>query len=318
MPFSLSNALSGADALLGGSTSTVGLQTASVEPYTVTPTNWYKSLPYGFAFYDIDSKESGSPKSTIYLPIAPNNLSITTSFATNIVTTLYGIIEEHSEVRYHDILISGNTGYSPRFVAPFEKGTRSEDSQSTGRAAFSTGGIDLGGFLPEVSNTINQALDIFSDVQNTLSGGSKNPTGVVADKSGYVAFHNLRKFFLKYKMDAAQVGATTQSYVSPLQFPTDNKPTRKVHPIQFLNYKDGLKYDCVPLSFTMTRSAENPLLYNYSIRLRAFNEQNVNEKLLAVDQRKAELGLDGLEGQTLFTKFTSIAGNAVTAISALL
>lgn len=316
---SVQSAISAAKSALGGSTSMVGIQTSIQEPYTVTPSNWYKSLPYGFAFYSIDSKESSAPKSVIYLPISPNNLTITTQFATNIVTTLYGIIEEHSEVRYHDITISGNTGYAPRFVAPFEGGVRNDQSQSIGRTAFSGSGVDLGGFLPEVTNTINQALDVFNDISNTITGNSGNATGITADKSGYVAFHNLRKFFLKYKQDAAQLEASKQSIASPVKIPVKRtQPVRKVHPIQFLNYKDGLKYDCVPISFTMTRSADNPMLYNYNIRLRAFNEQNVNEKLLAVDQRRAELGLDGLEGQNLFTKMTSVAGNAATVISALI
>jgi hypothetical protein len=315
----LDQAVSGAISKLAGNTSAFKIDSSEQEPYKVTSTNWYKSLPYGFAFYDINSKESSAPKSVVYLPISPNNITVTTSFATNVVTTLYGIVEEHSEVRYHDIMIAGNTGYAPRFVAPFEQGTKNSDSQSLGRTAFSGGGVDFGGFLPEVSNTINQALDIFQDVTDTLNGGPSNPTGIQADKSGYVAFHNLRKFFLKYKQDAAQMGTSPSvpAFLSPITIDIDTRPQRQVHPIQFLNYKDGVKYDCVPISFTMQRSADNPLLYNYTIRLRAFNEQNVNEKLLAVDQRKAELGLDGLEGQSLFTKMTSIAGNAATAISAL-
>lgn len=310
--------VSSATSAIGGVTSTVGIESTSTQPYEITPTNWYKSLPYGFAFYDITSTEAGSPKSTIYLPISPNNLSMNTNFATNIITTLYGIVEEHSEIRYYDITISGNTGYAPRFVAPFEPGTRNEDSQSLGRKAFETGGIDLGGFLPEVTNTINQALNIYQDISDTISGGPKNPTGISPDKTGYVAFHNLNRFFKKYKADTAQISASSQAVSSPLTFPKNQKVTRQLHPLQFLNYKDGLKYDCIPISFTMTRSADNPLLYNYTIRLKAFNERNVNEKNLAVDRRKAELGLDGLEGQTLFSKFTKVAGSASTAISALL
>src|SRR5665213_1438313 len=92
---------------IGGSSSNVGNDVGSAEPYEVTSTNWYKSLPYGFAFFDIGSKASDNAKSTIWLPISPNNITTTTNFATNVITTLYGVVEEHSEVRFYDITISG-------------------------------------------------------------------------------------------------------------------------------------------------------------------------------------------------------------------
>ena len=304
----------------GGSNFANGLKGTDKEPYNVEPTNWYKSLPYGFSFFDIDSKAADRAKSTMYLPISPNNISVTTSFATNVITTLYGVIEEHSEVRFYDIVIAGTTGFAPRFVAPFKSGTKIGDMQSTGRSAFEAKGVpDLGGLLPEVTNTINQVLDIANDIQNTFNGGVSNPTGIDPAKSGYVAFHNLYKFFLKYKEDAANIVGAINSKPSslPTSLPTVSSTKRSLHPIQFLNYKDGIKYDCAPLSFTLTRSAEKPMEYNYVIKLRAFNLQNVNSKAPEANQL-AKFGLGGLEGQSLFTKMTSIAGNASTVISGLL
>lgn len=295
------------------------LKELTPEPYNVEPTNWYKSLPYGFAFWDINSNEIDKARSTMYLPISPNNISVTTNFATNIITTLYGVVEEHSEVRYYDIVISGTTGFAPRFVAPFENGTKIGDVQSSGRKAFQPNGVpNLGGFLPEVTNTINQVLDVANDVQNTLTTGVVNKTGIDPAKSGYVAFHNLYKFFLKYKQDTAQISAAVNSKPNqlPVALPTSGGIKRKIHPIQFLNYKDGIKYDCVPLSFTLVRSAEKPMEYNYTIKLRAFNLQNVNAKAPEADQL-AKFGLGGIEGQSLFSSMTSIAGNAATVISGL-
>lgn len=293
---------------------------ADKEPYEVEPTNWYKSLPYGFAFWDISAGPSDKAKSTMYLPISPNNLSVTTSFATNVITTLYGVIEEHSEVRYYDIVISGTTGFAPRFVGAFKDGQPLSSIQGSGRTAFQGQGVpDLGGFLPEVTNTINQVLDVVQDIGDTLNGGPSNPTGIDPTKSGYVAFHNLYKFFLKYKNDAAQVSAAASAlpFSIPLALPAlDSAPKRKLHPIQFLNYKDGIKYDCVPLSFTLVRSAEKPMEYNYTIKLRGYNLQNVNAKPPAADQL-AKLGLGGLEGQSLFSSMTSIAGNAASVVSGL-
>jgi hypothetical protein len=301
------------------SASTFGKAPASPEPYLITSSNWYKSQPYGFAFWDIEAKPSEKARSTIYLPIAPSNLVVNTNFATNVITTLYGIIEEHSEVRYYDITIQGTTGYAPRFISAFQDGTKKSDSQSTGRSAFIAQGLDFGGFLPEVTNTINQVLNTANEIGNTLNGGPSNPTGIDPDKSGYVAFHNLYRFFLKYKNDAAQVAAATNtaSVAIPVALPTDTKPKRKVHPIQFLNYKDGISYDCVPLSFTMIRSVDNPMIYNYSIKLRGFNLRNVNTTNHEANQLE-KFGLGGLDGQSLFSKMTSVAGNASTLISGIL
>ena len=284
---------------------------ADQEPYDIEPTNWYKSLPYGFSFYNIDASDADSPTTRLYLPISPNNLTVVTHYATNIITTLYGIVEEHSEIRYYDITIQGTTGFAPRFVEPFGA---DKNEHSNGRSSFSNGGItDLGGFLPEVTNMIGQALDTASDVMNIVNGGPKNPTGITPNQSGYVAFHNLYRFFAKYKADASQMNKTSTPLPFGISIPTVDTD-RKSHPIQFLNYKDNIKYDCVPIKFTMVRSAEDPMLYNYNIQLRAFNLRNVNEKAQESSQLE-KLGLGGLEGQSLFGKMTSLATNAATYIS---
>lgn len=325
---------------LGGSTFGVG-GSPIAEPYKTDNTNWFKSKPYGFAFFDVNSKPGKPAKSTIYLPISPSNLTITTNYATNIVTTLYGIVEEHSEIRYFDIVIQGTTGIAPRYIN--ERPTQDVDlgppapigtsTQSTGRSAFESNAIlgSLGGFLPEVTNTINQVADIFSDISGAING-INNPTGLTPDQSGYAAFHNLYKFLYKYKQDAAGVnqkgssgGATGAAVAVLSEFASAgatssslNTKKREVHPLQFLNYKDGNKYDCIPMSFTMTRSADNPMMYYYNIRLRGFNLRSVDIKDQPGEDQLAKLGFGPLEGQSLFSSMTSIAGNAATLVSGIL
>jgi len=315
----------------GGSTFGLGEgKGAAAEPYATNDSNWFKSKPYGFAFYDVNA-DGEVATSTIYLPIAPSNLTITTSFATNIITTLYGIVEEHSEIRYYDISIDGTTGIAPRYVGEKLPKGKSE-YVSSGRSQFDPGGISLGGFLPEVTNTINQIANTVGNIANTISGGNGNPTGVAPHQSGYAAFHKLYKFLHKYKQDAA--GLTTapgggdfkSQAVSALKSFAglggdsgggSSGPARKVHPLRFLNYKDGNQYDVVPISFTMKRSADNPMLYNYSIKLRAFNLRSVDDKGVPVEDQLAKLGLGSLEGSSLFGNLTSVAGNAATLISGL-
>ena len=306
-------------------------------PYKVASERWYKSYPYGFSHWAYEW-QSGNATETFWLPINPQNINVTTHFATNIITTLYGVVEEHSEVRYYDIEIKGNTGIAPRFTVPFNGvqvgGSASAASKltdkkwpnqnnpggpSVGRKAFEpAGGLSLGGFLPEITNTIQAASKLVTDVL----GGPSNPTGIEPHQSGYYAFHNFYKFLLRYKIDTARAPKNGESQAgitaagnNALAGLTGLSAKRKQHPLQFLNYKDNIKYDCIPISFTLTRSAENPMLYNYHIRLRAYNLRNVEADVGAVNI-KAELGLNNLSG-SLFSNMAGIAGNASTLISGI-
>jgi hypothetical protein len=292
---------------ISGSSSKVSASGPEKDPYKVNSNNWYKPLPYGFAFNNRNANDasSSSDRFVIYLPILPSNLNITTHFATNVITTLYGIIEEHSEVRYYDITITGTTGISPQYIG-IQNQQPANESISLGRTSFEglEDVINLGGALPEVNNIINQVRGRWQDIKDSLSGGPSNTTGIDPEKTGYKAFHEFYKFLLQYKKDAAGVGIA------------GNKQ-RNVHPIQFLNYKDGVQYDCVPMDFSLTRSAASPMLYNYTIRMRAFNLRNIGNTVESQDQL-ARLGLGGLQSQTVFSSLTNAAGNAATLISGLL
>lgn len=288
-------------------------------PYKTDPSSWYKSYPYGFSFWEKKSLGLVATQN-FWLPIAPSNINITTHFATNIITTLYGVVEEHSEVRYYDITISGNTGIAPRYTTPFNvsltdkpvakampgvgfANPTSPGSPSVGRSSFGSSDTSaLSGFLPEVANALSSGINLI------------NETGIRPEQSGYYAFHNFYKFLLRYKQDAAGVfdNAIEVGLVGPKAANTSN--LRKNHPLQFLNYKDSVKYDVIPISFTLTRSAEHPMLYNYSIKLRGFNLQNVSAKEGDAENLLNDLGLGSLKG-SLFSKITSKVGNASTLIS---
>lgn len=286
--------------------------------YSITPTNWFKSQPYGFAFNDKDKKQTDDPTIVIYLPIAPSNIQITTHFATNVITTLYGIIEEHSEVRYYDIVIQGTTGFAPRYPGPISDSTEKPRASTNGRDSFSSSAIQLGGFLPEVTNTINQVAKLATSIANL--GEVKNETGIKASNSGYAAFHRLYRFFLKYKQDTAgKVADSGPSFQLPGAFGPElpSKGGRQKHPLQFLNYKDGNKYDCIPMSFNMSKSADNPMLYNYVIRLRAFNLRSVSDKGVGPEDLLSKLGLGDAKDQSLFSELSAVAGNAATLISGI-
>lgn len=263
--------------------------------YETIAENWFVALPYGFRITFFDKSAY-----TLFLPISPNNLSIRTNFATNMIPTLYGTVEEHSDVRYFDIAIEGTTGMQPKFSSPYQvkkpeggapTTSEAESAKLTnaGRKAFSVAKkIPLGGFFAKTLGALAQAKKQASDL---LDGGQKeNETGVDKTGTGYVAFHNLYKMLLRHKRDASGGtvvlggGKVDNSDITP----------RTTHPIVFFNYKDGNQYNVVIKDFTMKRSAENPMLYYYSITMRGYKLSSIGDKPAADDQnaRLNELGLN--------------------------
>ncbi len=247
--------------------------------YSVIKENWYTAKPYGFTF---NPRGQNASSITMFLPISPSNIAIQTQFATNVITTLYGTVEEHSEVRYYDITISGTTGFAPKYVYPVEN--YSNKNPAPGRANFDVrDAINLGGFFSKTLSMFSQIVDKATDI---LGSNPPVTTGVYSDESGYLAFHNLYRFLLKYKRDAAG---------------QDSIQLRTQHPLTFFNYKDNTQYDVAIRSFNLTRDSENPMLYNYSIQLRGYNLRSAGLGASKEDitQRLKDLGLAGVKSGTL-------------------
>lgn len=275
------------------------------ETYQVLVTNWYKAQPYGFKVSLRDGKNL-----VMFLPINPSNLQITTSFATNIIPTLYGTVEEHSDIRYFDILIRGTTGIAPRHVDPqikedLKPGDYYKTSRRSGRTSFavaqSAKSASASGFFQKTLGTLSNALNKASEIAN----GSQKPKVALTDEnSGYVAFHNLYRVLLQYKKDAAGVSSNKK---------------RKEHPLTFFNYKDNNEYDVAVRNFTMERSAENPMLYNYSIQLRGYNLRTVSGTKIDEDlaQRQSDLGIDGVQSSSLLSDMKSISNSAKSIVGSL-
>lgn len=244
--------------------------------------NWYKQRPYAFVF-----QSQKGEKKTFYLPIAPSNITINTHWATNVITTMYGTVEEHSEQRYYDITIQGTTGMMPRYYDVQDEQAKkdSKELKKIGREGFAVKqslANQAGGFfkrtLAVIENAVNQAAEV-------LSGPDRPTTGVDLQKTGYVAFHNFYKFLLAYKKDAASAGIRK------------TEKGKSAHPLRFVNYKDNNQYDVSVQQFQLTRNADQPFLYNYNIVLRAYNLRDADSQEISADvsDRSAELGLDGIE-----------------------
>ena len=273
--------------------------------YKVTPENWYSTFPYGFRF----SPRDGSGSSTFYLPINPSDMNTTTHFATNVVTTLYGVVEEHSEVRFYDIQINGTTGFVPRYVNAVNEGSGDGDARGEkadqdwkggGRGSFSVAAVSsLGGFLPQLTNIIDQAKDTLRD----LKGENVNKSGVFVDNTGYLAFHNFYRFLLKYKKNSSG---------------EEGFERRTQHPLTWLNYKDGTKYDCVINGFSMTRSASDPYLYNYSLSMRCYNLRSIDlNDQGQVGGSEFGLGAGDISTTSLFSKISSKVSSAASLVNSV-
>ena len=252
------------------------LDLESIYPTLTTEilTNWYKQAPYTFVFTD-----SYNQIYKFNLPIAPSNLTITTHFATNVITTMYGTIEEHSQQRYFDINISGTTGMAPMYHFYQKKNTLKAFNadnpdepmrlngnplivSSSGRESFTVKSF-LGSFNENADKLgfARRTSNLISNIENQVSdiiGDSAPPTGISTNSAstGYAAFHNFYKFLLKYKQDVAN---------------NTNATNRKKHPLTFICWKDNTQYDVAVNSFQLMRDANDPMLYKYSISLRGYN-----------------------------------------------
>lgn len=274
--------------------------------------NWFKALPYGFKRIDRDGIAR-----TMFLPINPSNIQITTHYATNIIPTLYGTVEEHSEVRYFDIVISGTTGISPRYPDEFAGNKKNNIEEvkkdQYRRQSFPVHSPVLGGFFGRTIGTVNSVINKTTDtIEGVKSLFGKNKTtastdtGVFIDSSGYAAFHNLYRFFLKYKRDAAGL---------------DSEKQRKGHPLQFLNYKDNTRYDVAVQNFVMKKDVDDPMLYKYTITLRAYNLRSLFGSDVNFDdlkERLATLGLDSenMESTSTFNKMKTVSGGVKGVVGA--
>lgn len=250
---------------------------------------WYQNPPYCFQYSDF----------IFPLPISPSNLSIETHFANTLIPTLYGTIEEHSDTRYFDIMIVGTTAIAPKYYQQERKDQFDATNGGVGgRQAYSSGAIKLpGGFASKTIDNINKLKNQITSIINP----PKFESGVFLDNNGYVAFHNFYKFLLKYKL---KINNGNGEY-------DDNG-------LYFLNYKDNQSYKCIVNKFILERNSDNPMLYNYSIQLRAYNLTLIGEgeEFQTLQQRMQELGL--MESDvTLSKKFKSVTSGAKSAINSL-
>lgn len=253
---------------------------------------WYQTMPYGFIFSPRDANRTIK---IMFLPINPSNLNIVTHFATNVIPTIYGTVEEHSPVRYYDITIEGTTGIGPKYVQPIDYGAYV--TPLAGRSSFAIKqSAGLGGFFSQTLNTMSKI---------SSSSNKSASTGLQLDQTGYAAFHNLYRFLLAYKKDVIR-GADTSEAVPDA-------------PLVFFNRKDGNQYNVIVKSFHLKRDKENPMLYYYSIVMRGYDLDAIDAAVRrSRDNELLEnLGLDGINGNPFLSNIMAGAANAKSILSSV-
>ena len=267
--------------------------------YKPVPSNWYTAKPYGFRF---TPKSGQQDAKTFFLPLGPSNLSISTQFATNLIPTLYGTVEEHSPVRYYDIVLEGTTGMAPKYVDP---ATNAPEVQ-VGRSAFTVQqslSTFSEGFLSKTLTTGQTAFNTATEIGNVF--GRSAVTGVYLNQTGYMAFHNLYRFLLKYKKDVSGLKDDGTYDATP-------RKAGAAPPLVFFNHKDNNEYSVVIKNFVLRRDKENPMLYFYNISLRGYDLRDLKstvgtEKITQSNEMLKNLGLDGVKSSTYLSKAKDVA-----------
>lgn len=189
----------------------------------------------------------GFNDTTFFLRIPPQNITISTQFATNVSATNRGILEEHNGVVFRLINISGTTGVFPdRLVVGQNK--------SSNKAVNVVKNI-----FPNAFNSVTSAINSFNDIASAVTGPpprelspedeENNPD---FQKTGYHQFWVLHNFIVAYAEAKKQVGSNDLRFL-------------------FNSPKDNISYVCTPMSFDLKRISDQPLLYNYTIVLKCWD-----------------------------------------------
>lgn len=213
---------------------------------TVDAEKWSKVFPYQFRILRAQKGGGYTTVDTFTLPLTPQQLSITMPFAIETKVTLRGIVEEHGGAPLHQISFSGTTG-----VYPYRSSTDRPQSPN---------------FLGSIfAGTVTASTSLISQI-NTLVNGNNDKSNLEVPKeadgtnpglrgTGYYQFHLLHKFLEKYALQKR--GASYIPSDSSIEKPEELR-------LAFCMWKDDWIFLITPKQFTLSRSAQNPFLYNYA------------------------------------------------------
>lgn len=248
--------------------------TSTSDPFWVNKApnfvGWNKSYPFKLMFKIYQETEDGkgsyiTPTTgkdltviEFVLPIPPQDLNISMPFANVLQPTLGGIVEQTSGAPFREIVLSGVTGVN------IIKNSAHSNSVINDIALY--GGSVLGSTLNQTENFLFNARNIVGSqskvdgrgiLNNPYGTSPTDETSVYFKSTGFYQIEALKSFLEKYA-ELKKFGRNLDGFHS--------KNLRLV----FANYKDGSFYAVSGVNFIIRRSANDPLMYNYTITLRAF------------------------------------------------
>jgi hypothetical protein len=208
-----------------------------------------------------------------FLPITPQQLSISDAFSINTSATLVGILEEHSGVRFKNITVQGTFGVWP-------------DRQS----------ISLPPGTPSIlqsifANTLTSAQNVatqFTSIINNITTGSNasKPTTVrPGDTSGGPSGggdpdHGLSTGYYQTTM----LQQFLEQYAEAKRNPA-NAGWRLVFDIP----KQNQSFVVTPIGFTWNENVNKPMEIDYNLQLKAWRRIDLNAKLVPVPLQVTQL-----------------------------
>ena len=213
---------------------------------------WNQQFPYQLLLvkrengqYIIDQTAS---KWQFTLPIGPSGVSYSMPFAINGEVKLDGFSEQHGGAPVRAITMSGTTGVLPL------KG--SAPSRST--AGFFSG--IFAGTVAAAQRTAQSAVSLATGISaspNIVTDDDFQDT-TISKTTGYYQFRKLQEFFENYA--AFKKLQTSQDYVLALAI-----------------WKDQAVYLVTPTQFNVTRSADSPYEYPFTLAFKSWKRVNLQQ-----------------------------------------
>ncbi len=227
-----------------------------------------------------------------HLPITPQQLNITDNYAINTSATLRGILEEHSGVRFKNIVIQGTFGVWPGRPSIVKPPGTPGVLQSL-----------LGGTIAAAQNVVGQ----FQSVVNAALTGTaaSKPTtitpGAPTDDekglgTGYYQTIMLQQFLEQY----------AEAKRNP-----DNAGWRLVFDIP----KQNQSFVVTPIAFTWNENVNKPMEINYNLQLKAWRRIDLKDSFVPTPLSNTQLSPGVLQG---ILNTISAAQNTAAAAYALI
>ncbi len=232
-----------------------------------------------------------------FLPITPQQLSITDTYSINTSATLRGVLEEHSGTRFKNIVVQGTFGIWPGRESIVTPPGTPNILQSV-----------FGGTLNALQNVATQFTSIVNNITNgsnaskpvTKRPDNTNPSEAISNPSdpeyngfgtGYYQTLMLTQFL--------------EQYAEAKRNPA-NSGWRLVFDIP----KQNQSFVVTPVGFTWNENQNRPMEINYNLQLKAWRRINLYDNLTSVPSQVTPLS-PGILQQILNT--VSAAQNTAAA-----